>query len=214
MTDFAKTTGGLLLANNNRYPRQFLWGMEYVQLRAGAGSLFEKLYWLNSQLGEAPILRLRDRNGFWSPDTPCLGVGDAAVVAAYFLFESKATADLFVQDLDASLPVRAEIWTHRSAIGPGEQQACSVLVLFDVLEPIHGPMGRCEALRAVQHYLGWCSKSRNEKPWRCAKSGTVELVPVEANALWFAARQPLLQTCMTYRLLEGKGFTCETPCRD
>lgn len=216
MADTPHTQRELVSAVSERRPKQFLWGTEHVPWKPGAGALFEKLGWLNAQLGDGRVFPLRDTDRFWSRDDDWLGPREAALVAAYFLFESKMAMDAFVSELEGSLPVTAELWLSPPRSGDEDLQSCSLLVLFDGLEPLRGPMSRIDVLRAVQHYLGWCFKRATGATncWRHAIGGFTELVPLEWKARWFAARQAWLLPCGEPRRLMARSFTCRTPCRD
>ncbi len=216
MAHTTQTPGEVVPSTTDRRPKQFLWGTEHVPLRTGAGTLFEKLGWINAQLNDARVFPLRDRPRFWSPEHMWLAPGQAVLVAAYFLFDSPEGLDSFVRELEASVPVTAELWISEPTMDSEEWNSRAALVLFDAFEPLHGSMSRLEVLRAVQHYLGWCHKkgSNSTHCWRHAKGGFTELVPVEAKTRWFAARQALLLPCGEPRRLVGRSFTCRTPCRD
>lgn len=198
-------------------PKQFLWGTEHVPWNPGAAALFEKLGWLNTWLGDGRVFPLmRDPERFWSGDEIWLGPREPALLAAYFLFESKMAMDAFVSELEGSLPVTAEIWLSAPRSGDENLHSCSLLILFDWLEPLRGPMSRIDVLRAVQHYLSCCFKRATGATncWRHAVGGFAELVPLEGRGRWFAARQDLLLSCAEPRGLRWKGFTCKTPCRE
>ena len=146
--------------------------------------MFDKMRWLNAQLGEGRLFPLRDKDRAWDPHIFVLGSGEAAVVAGYFLFESAVSMEAFWAELCSTATVTVDGWfSWTEPCHPVGENLCTLVLAFDALEPLHGPMGRDRALLAVQHYLAWCpfKKRWNEPCWRHSVAAFMELVPIDAH---------------------------------
>lgn len=162
--------------------------------------------------GTTPVF---DVDRWWCRDAVCAREGTLYQVVVYLTFSDEGMLECQWEQMKNLLAVGAEVYHSHSRVAlQGEKQEHAMLLLFDYRCPLVGPMSYAEVQYAVQHYLGFCPKLRNDVlPWKVGQHATVELVPQAEASTWWGSRQEMLLGCENKGTWPGVGFHCNTPCR-
>lgn len=146
----------------------------------------------------------------WAMDRLCVEETASYHVVVYLFFEAVEDINAGWERLRASLAVNATAY-HAS---PDDGNPYIVL-LFNAVSPLVGPMTFGEAQRAVQHYLGCCSTRVGDNLFGSSPEPeyiTVELVEQSSLHKWLDQRHSAISATVKKGFVLGSGFRCKTPC--